>query len=282
LIANQTQLLGWLLPNAMVLFVLVSLSLAATAKLVNEPGEELLPYRVGPITLGLAALLAVMIVVILARKWTQLAPAADTEEIEEPPRDIRPLHPPKPRKSLRQRVGNVAWAGQLLDHVGQVGALARHVGKELGARLQGKPAVLDRLEAADNRRREKQAQLASLEALKGTLDPETLQQLRLQYKSELPILISEHTALLATVRQRLADCLSEQYQFNEQLARSKARQAEIDRLREARILDEATARRQRGELETQAAVLEAKLKACDQQIAFLRPAAENPGDIEPK
>jgi hypothetical protein len=281
LIGNQGQLLGWMLPNVMVLFLLVSLSLVGMARFFNDPDDPRLPYRIGPVTLGIGGLLILMTLIVLARKWAQIAPAVATETIEdEEPIDVVPEKPKPPRKTLRERVEGVGWAGKIVDRAGQVGTIARGAGKEMKDRIKGKPAIVDRLEEMARRKREKEGQLVSLEAMKGSLDPETLQQLRLQYRSELPRLVKELEQLKLEVAQRLAERLTEQRELAEQVQRAHNRHAEVARLLEAKVIDEATARRQRRELETQIEVLEAKAKGCEQMIGFLKPALEQSGFMQ--
>jgi hypothetical protein len=287
LAANQGQLFSWLLPTMMMLFLLVSLVLAATAALLNEEGDELLPYRIGPITIGVGALFAVMVIVVITRKWAQIAPAADgatadNDGLATDDDDFQPIEPARERATLREKVEKVGWAGRLLENADKVGAVARSAGKGLSDRIAGRPALLDRLDAAAARRREKEAQIASLASLKASLDPETVQQLSLQYRSDLPPLVQEHERLLLEVHQRLTERLKEQGELVEQLERSKSRAGELRRLLEARVIDAANAKRQGRELKTQAETLQTRLQVCEQQIAFFQPALENHGEEQQK
>lgn len=91
ILAVHGQLLGWLVPNFLVFFLLMSASLyGTTAVLAGREGEaNKLPFAIGMLTISVGIALAALVMVILFRKRSLFAVAGESaaagEENEEPP-----------------------------------------------------------------------------------------------------------------------------------------------------------------------------------------------------
>lgn len=72
------QLISWILPNLLVFFLLMSVSLAGTSWLLNERLEDFqLPFKIGVLTQSVGVFLALLVMIILIRKrsllWSETA-----------------------------------------------------------------------------------------------------------------------------------------------------------------------------------------------------------------
>jgi hypothetical protein len=77
-------LLGmWLAPFALTFFVLVSVSLTATGFVVRRHGGDEYPYHLGPLTMGAAAILALLVAGVLVRGFRMRGPVEEPTKREE-------------------------------------------------------------------------------------------------------------------------------------------------------------------------------------------------------
>ncbi len=80
----HAQFLGWLIPNFLIFFLLVSFSLVASTvslKIWDKAGFEL-PFYLGLITKGICALLGVLVVIVLFRKRSLFVSQGVSEEVD--------------------------------------------------------------------------------------------------------------------------------------------------------------------------------------------------------
>jgi hypothetical protein len=94
--AFHGQFIGWLLPNLIVFFLLLSLSLWGSTAILNsdDPEKPHLPFYIGLLTKGFAALLVILVSVILWRKRSLLftAPAESAHDGDEATPEIVEEH----------------------------------------------------------------------------------------------------------------------------------------------------------------------------------------------
>ncbi len=92
------QIGGWLLPNVLVCFLLVSVSLWATSLVLNEEGAaQKLPFRLGPLTIAVGAMLVVLVAIVLYRKRSLFTTIRDDLASVDPKKeDVPNFEPSEP------------------------------------------------------------------------------------------------------------------------------------------------------------------------------------------
>ncbi len=290
LLRHQGQLVGWLLPNLMLLFFLLSLTLYATGRVMTdtEGAGGLFPRRLGPATLAVGALLVLLVVVIFVRKRSlfqvqseEEAAASEAEAEQVAARARAALE-----EELREGKGKASgFIGKLFGSLStrlptaevrsrmlEVKALARKTGRKVGDHLKGKPLLVDRLAETVEQREEKEAKLRSLESVKASVSPETYAQRHAQYRSDLKRARDEFDRLALEIRESFQMQLTRMKRQRDRLTTLQAQCSEIERMAEAGALDEEGERKRAKGLEEEIAVLEPKVAALQRKIDFLREA----------
>ena len=289
LLGHQGQLVGWLLPNLMLLFFLLSLTLYATGRVITdtEGAAGLFPRRLGPATLAVGGLLVLLVVVILVRKRSLFQVQSEEEAaaeaahaavraraaLEEELREGKGKAPGFMGRfigSLTVRLPTAEVRSRML----RVKALARETGRKVGDHLKGKPILVDRLAEAGEQRDENEAKLRSLESVKASISPETYAQRHAQYRSDLKRARDEFDRLALEIRESLQMQLTRMKRQQDRLTTLQAQLSEIERMDEAGALDEEGERKRAKGLEEEIAVLEPKVAALQREIDFLQEAVE--------
>ncbi len=284
------QLVGWLLPNLLVFFLLMSFSLWLSGRALNQDGQPILmPYRLGLLTQIVSALVGAMVLLVLLRKRAllhatapsaappELAPSVEPAQHQSAPaksRWFRLRTPKEPRPGLLERAAGVAREkarGTGLDvHAQRARELAGEGVGFVKEQLKGKPAIVDRIERSTARIAEKSAQIASLATIGGTLEPATRERIERQHRSELRILIAERDELMV----EYSRILTRQREFSEglkaQLAELEAQLAQLDQLAQAGALSAPDLAREKKRLAPPIEVLRVRLQASEQMLAALR------------
>lgn len=160
-LAFHAQLIGWLLPNLLVFFLLLSLSLYTSSLAVNRYQllDHDLPFRIGILTKAVAVFLAVLVAFVFLRKRRLLMSGqpAGTEAPPGPPeapREPRPLteddleEPEEAAEEISEREGAAEEEATVQEAIRQRnvrGRLARgatEVGETIGEALQDLGGVL--------------------------------------------------------------------------------------------------------------------------------------------
>ncbi len=284
LLSFYGEMLAWLLPNLMVFFLLMSVSLWATAQILNGSNNENLhlPYRMGPMTGILGAIMAVMFVVTIIRKRALIA---------RPPQPAAaPASAAKP-KAQRHWGLVFGWGG-----LGRVADQARRKAEDLGLdekarrarelaggaagfikdRLHGRPFIVEKLERANERYHAKMAQLGTLSNMQASVDGHTYERLTTQYRNELKLLKAEREQALLEYHRTLEQRQEEMTGLRAEQVRLDQRRKEIADLHEAGALNEADFKRERRALEAEAKTLAARTASCQEILDAIATEAAGP------
>lgn len=284
LLSFYGEMLAWLLPNLMVFFLLMSVSLWMSARVLNGADNPSLhlPYRMGLLTEILGAIMVVMLVVTVIRKRAL---------ITRPPQ-LEPVAPAAKPKAPRKSGFGFGWGG-----FGRVAVKARRKAEDMGLdqkarrareiaggaagflkdRIQGKPLIVEKLERANERYHAKMAQLGTLSNMQASVDGHTYERLSTQYRNELKLLkaereqaLIEYNQVLEKRREELTGLHAEQIQLDQ-------RRKEIEGLHEAGALNDADHKRERRALEAEAKTLAVKIESCREIIESMstEAAAQN-------
>lgn len=142
-------------------------------------------------------------------------------------------------------------------------------------RAQGKPAVVEQLERARQRRHEKTVQLESLQKLQGTIAVEAFENLWNQARSELTYLEFEETRLQTELDKLYAERLMEKATLEGRLA-GMGPEGAVDE----EALSPELRKLVRAGLDEREALTK-KLEACARMIEYLAPLAGRSGGVRP-
>lgn len=308
---------GWLAPNLLVFFLLTSLSLYLTGRLLGgEDGDRtILPFRIGPLTKADAALLGLLVGLVLWRRRGLLKRDGAGAERVETRKESAPAKTPalaavaaapalkpepkaapavevkteakakirtKPKAEAREEAkpaeakAEAPEGASLLERLkARAQETVRDSVRLVSERVQGKPAVVDQLERARQRRHEKTVQLESLQKLQGSIAIEAFEKLWNEARSEMTYLEFEETRLQTELDTLYAGRLMEKAALEGRLAALGAEGgAEEESLSpELRKLARAGAEDREA--------LTKKLEACARMIEYLAPLAGGAGGARP-
>jgi chromosome segregation ATPase len=145
--------------------------------------------------------------------------------------------------------------------------------RDLKDYLQGKPEIVDKIARLKDAFQAKKAQLQALDATAESISRETYQSLREQYLREIKDIKKQYAELQPQLDRQHGEYLAMQTQLKGQIDKLQQRQAELERLREARAIAAADARKQEKELQREISTLTAQLAACEKNLAYLEPHA---------
>lgn len=269
---------GWLMPNLLVFFLLMSVSLYLTNRVIYGADTENspLPFKIGLLTKADAAVLVVLVGAILWRRRSLFkvlgaeAPAAPARPAPEeaPQIEAPPAKAKKNKKAvaeLKADAETVIEAGgedkSLLARLtGRARETMRDTARLIGLPVLGRPTSVDQMAKLRLRHEERLAQLQSLDRLRDTISPDAFDKLWNDTRGDLTYLEAE----LA----RLQIELDEEYAEG-QMEKSTL-EARLERLRhEDHESDNDVARAVRTEIES----LAKQLESCQRQLEYLAPAA---------
>ncbi|MCE5228895.1 hypothetical protein LLG95_04780 [bacterium] len=270
------EMLAWLLPNLIVFFLIMSLSLWMSARVLSShPQVSQLPYRMGLLTEILAGIMFVMLIVTLIRKRALIA-----QPPEEPAHAETAAAPKEKRKFPRPKIGFgglFQWGGlnrvaeKAKQKAGQYGLeekarRARGFASEAAGfikdRIHGKPLVVEKLERATERFQEKMAQVSTLSNMQASVDAHTYQRLMTQYRNELKLLKAEREEVLLEYSRTLDRRREEMAGLTAESAQLATRRQELEALQEAGALNASDYKRECRALEAETQALNVKLEAC--------------------
>lgn len=210
------QLVGWLLPNLLVFFLLMSFSLAAgSAALAGLDEVDVhLPFKFGFLTKVVAVLLALLVMVILIRKRSLLL------STPEEPEEIKEEKKPKPKRRLfglmKRMVKEVEGDTETDEEkrglfnkaksaLAQSGVGARMQGVFDSARSAGdriisnRPKLIDQLLEVRKQRQSKMRQLDVLRESRGQIGDAVFDQIEGQRIDEIEDLTAREEELMEEV-----------------------------------------------------------------------------------
>ena len=295
--AFYSQLVAWLMPNLVIFFLIISLSLWLSAQALAER-EPNLPYRLGLLTKVLAATMAVLVVVIVIRKRALFA-EAETEPAGVAPLPVEEEEEPKGFSFFRrgrtagdegpgllgvltgamknsrpaQAAARKAEELGLDDHARRARVAAGDAAKRVKETLKGRPPVVDKLERASERMRIKLGQIETLSGMQGTVDAQTYDRLMQQHRSELRLLRAEREQALIEYTQQRGRQEEDLRRLRDQAEQVDARRREFDQLKEAGALNEAAHRAERKPLDAQARDLQTRIQVAEQMLSLMETQA---------
>lgn len=302
----MVELVGWLMPNLLVFFLLMSLSLYLTGKVLNGPDSDspLFPFRLGLLTRVDAGLLVVLVGVILFRKRSLLktepasatpgkAAAAQTAQAaalaEDPGEEVwtapilkqsgaraaKATPAPKPAPALARAAATERAIQAARENTGPGAKFGFFKAKLLPSargisdRLQGKPAIVDQLAKIKQQHLEKVEQVRSLERIKGTISPEAYDNLWNQYRGELTYLAVKRDQLQAELDHQYAQRLLEKSTLEARIADLQQKENDARRLAEAGIMSEREAKQKFGMITSERGILVKDFEGCEKVLGFL-------------
>ncbi len=279
IISFYAQLTGWLMPNLLVFFLLMSLSLWAYGSALRslEVSDLDMPYRLGPLTIAVAVLLAALVTAVFIRKRSVLfAPAEATTETAPAPPPAAPAPPPEPAapEDEKQEGGLLHRAHSFLQALipwhgaGRVSEWGRGIGERLRTDDPREVRELIKLTAQREQMRE---QLRALEQSSGDIADETYESLHQQRTGELKVIERKCKRIRAQVAQVHAESLVERKSAEETMAELTARREEMDRLRESGTLSAADHRTRVAPLKIEIESTQLRLAVLERRTARLAP-----------
>ncbi|MBN1515735.1 hypothetical protein JXA32_04110 [Candidatus Sumerlaeota bacterium] len=252
-------LISWLLPNLLVFFLLMSLTLALSSKSLEwlELDEDFsLPFRAGALTIGVGAALAILTLAIFIRRrfhqdaeqeLAEQSTAAQPEPVIETP----PPPETEKKKSLKERLlpfqageekPNLAGAAKgTLRKLGLEASAQRLMdsAREINERLQGKPKIIDELLEVKEQLRKKEQQIEALERTREKISDEVYENLRRKYDGELADLVFHRNKLQAQLDKEYAKSLVDKAAAELRVTELDARKQEYAALLEAGAIEKA-------------------------------------------
>jgi serine/threonine protein kinase len=302
----HTQLIGWLLPNLLVFFLLISVLLYASSASLNNlelAGSDELPFRIGLLTKAIGAFLIVLIVIIFAKKRSLLfsPPEAAAEGSDAAPGEGGPEAEDVLERSLgKKRPGAMAVGLRSTRQAVEAGrdalqdkasTAARMLGlsqgaqrvmdsaRELGERLKGRPKNVEEIALARAQCLEKAAQIKALESTRDQIAPETYESLRAQYEQELASLVEQRAQLQTRLDREYKEMLVEKKRIDDDLAQLKVRHDECEKLFQGGVIDEKEYKRRSREIRAEREQEMMRRDVCARILGFLRAeASEEPGE----
>lgn len=294
--AFYTQLLGWLLPNLLLFFLILSLSLWGSSVALNQldPDVYHLPFRLGPLTQAVGALLALLVVAVLIRKRSLLVapagapPPAPTVAAPAPePPAASPVETARERASLAGAGREVITrllsgpAGVTRRALGRARIAAEDLGlddvrervsgtvKDWTLRLKGKPKAVEAWERARAALAEVNDRMRVLERTRATISPSTYETMIVQAQRDAKEAERELARLQVEIdrlRERNAAARGE---IAVKRAALDAQRTEVDTLEAAGALDAREAKRRRRDLDIELEAVSLRSEALDRMEAFL-------------
>lgn len=266
------EMLAWILPNLLVFFLLMSVSLWMTSiALSKNPAFAKLPYQPRLLTGILGAVMAVMVVVIVVRKRGLIAqpppepvPVAPVKAVKEKKSWSLPM-PGKVREryqkiadSTRQKLDDM----RIDEHAKAMKDMAGDAREFLKDRMKHKPLVVDKLDRAAERYQAKVAQITTLSNMRSTVDTHTYERLMGQYRGELGLLKTELDQVTIEYRSTLAKRQEELVGLKAEESLLAKRKDEIEKLREAGVLNDQDYKREQRALDAKLRAVQARVESC--------------------
>ena len=262
--AFYAQFIGWIIPNLVVFFMLISLSLfASTFALEHTPllQTEVNPYRPGMVTGTMGALLLILVVVVLVRKRAVFSEV--TIETE-------------PAAATAAGTATAGAARSKEDSDTNSGSIARGLGRVMAAadeareRLKGKPAIVTKLADLRQKHDEKQAQLRSLENVRASVSPATYNEMTQRTRGEIEDLALEIARVQASIEEQLTRKQREREELAARLAMLNARREELTQLAQAGALDDGGYKIGLKQNKAESEKLKIQLESVEALIGFLK------------
>jgi len=272
-----SQLIGWLLPNLLVFFLLLSVSLYLSSAVYNRyiNPEHQLPFRIGILTKSVAILLLTLIVITFIRRRALLG-GAESRKTQEAVKGAA-----DESGGGRTAVpGTVPQKGAALGLARSARAIL-DTGRDLTDRLKGKPAIVDQLTRARAGCKEKVAEIRALEQTRASISPDTYQELRAQYEKDLAALENQRGILQPQVDKMHAEALVKRQKALADQSECLKRLEETERLRQAGALGERDYKKRTTEWSARLRIAEAQLKEQEKMLGFLAPQASSAGGQGP-
>ena len=280
---------GWLMPNLLVFFLLMSVSLWLTNRVIynGDPERSPLPFKIGPLTEVDGAMLAVLVGVILWRRRGLFAVQAGEAPEEKTAAPAAPKLSRKERKEEQARekarkkeeakhalaadaetvVEAAAEDKSLLARwTGRARETVRDTARLIGLPMQGKPSIVEQLARLRLRHEERLTQLRSLERLRETISPDAFEKLWNETRGELTFLEADLARLQVELDGEYAQRQMEKATLEGRLERL---------LPEDHESDNDVARAVKTEIEN----LGKQLEACNRQLEYLAPGAGRPAVV---
>jgi hypothetical protein len=287
------QLIGWLLPNLLVFFLLLSFSLWASSKALNSLDDDLvMPYRMGMLTQVIAALLALLVAIVFIRKRSVLTATVDqgaviddnatpfdddedeTEEGDDQDEDddLPPLEQEEEehedeeiKVGLWGRARHAVRSLRVDEHTRK--ALGR--AKGLQERLHGKPRAVDDFLRFTQEIRDRETKIRALDTNRIHVSAATYESLRKRYTDELTDFQDQRGRAEKEIAQLRERNVIERGEIEAKIADLKEQRAEFDRLRQAGALSQAEHRKRAAQIKIMLESEALRLKAAQRQQRFL-------------
>ena len=277
-----SQLIGWLLPNLLVFFTLMSLSLYISGKVLSKVPDiqEEFPFRIGPLTIGTAGILTVLVLYVLIRKrslWSPAAQPADGVSSHKPiasglvPASEEPPAPKPKKKAMTSRLSATLHLEGVKDGYSRL----KEKAGVLSEIMDRKPEILKQFERIARQHDEKEAQLKALESMKESLSPETYEQLRLQYTSDVRSLAMDRDRLQIALKAKVSQARKAKAEIDLQITRLEQRRKELHAIHEAGAVNDAEFKNRLSAMDAESARLIARIKAQESTIEQLNPEGES-------
>lgn len=296
IVAFYGQMIGWLLPNLLLFFLLLSLTLAASSYALNRFEDEdwagtALTFRVGWLTKIDAGILLALVAFVIVRKSRQLR-VEEAEAIEAglplPPKDKIPFRQrvkklfhrrkktPKPqetaeekeKKRLRLMPESVRRQVTRLQNT-EVSRAIHQKMEDLHLRAKGKPGAVNDLARIRDEAAEQERKLAALETRRGSVSDDLFNKLKREYDIEFRRLAAQRDDLQAEVDQLYLRQFVKVEEARVKLATARQRRTEVEQLRAEGIIDAAKFAELAAEADKDIETQRLLLEGCEQVLGWL-------------
>ncbi|HBF33328.1 TPA: hypothetical protein DDW35_02065 [Candidatus Sumerlaeota bacterium] len=300
---NLANSIGWLLPNLLLFFLLLSISLYLSSKLMTkfDTDSPPLPFQVGILTQLIAVFLIVLVGVMFYRKRSllfthpevqprsgELAVAAgdlfENEDTDDAVPETSPKQSASPKKGLWHSMKKKVQSSQMAESVREKSeALGLdtlkdrvfEIKRELVDWKSGMPPVVREMENLRQQFARKKGEMVALESTRDAVSEDLYMELRARYESE-------YTALTAKIKEVQTELNALFDQEKDELTLAKAqleeahtRQNEIDRLRNAGAISDKEARARQMDMRGEIRDIETKINMHREWVEYMQPHASN-------
>lgn len=311
------QFAGWLLPNFLVFFLLLSVSLYTTGVVLggeNGMGIEL-PFFLGMLTKAVGVLLLVAVAIIVSRKFALLRESGDEEE-EEPqqqaqvpedaaeeqrideapaPADTPPAAATESEKRRRDwDLGQKKAAEDKKERKSKVAGLlnsaksaiqradmsntARRALGDLQNKMSGKPEIVTRIEKLEKDMKERRDQIEALETTRGSISQETYVELVTKYKEELKNMEGDFARLHILISREYSESLVEVQKMQMKVDEVDRKIKEVETLHTAGGIPEKDYEVRHSMLLSQRQHEAKALEARQTRLSYFEPYVKKPSD----